>query len=169
MKLPLAQIRVETFLRRHQIPFQRFLHPAVFTVADGQRWRGKIPGTTGKSLFLKDSSHHQYFLLSLAGLYRADIKKFRRLTEAKKFTFARDDELAEILGVQPGSVSPFGLLNDKNRQVQFYLDQSLATAKKVGFHPNINTATLLLRQDDFRRFLKIIHQPLRIVDIAKKD
>ena len=125
-----------------------------------------MPGRGGKTLFLKDSRRRRYYLLSLAGIYRADIAKFRRLVKAKKLAFARPEELAAILDLTPGSVSPFGLLNDSDHQVGFYLDKSLAEAEAVAFHPNINTATLVLQQADFRRFLELVRHPAHIVDIA---
>ena len=160
------QTRVENFLRKHGIKYELYNHPPIFTVKDSQRFRKNVPGMGGKSLFLKDSRHHRYYLLSLSGKRQADIKKFCQLIGAKKLTFGRPDELEEKLDLTPGSVSPFGLMNDKNNEVSFYLDKEMSAAKKVAFHPNINTATLVLNQTDFRRFFKLVHHKINIVDIA---
>jgi len=161
------QKQVEAFLRQHKIVYEIYRHPPIFTVKDSQKFRKNVPGMGGKTLFLKDSRNHRYYLLSLPGKRQADIKYFCRLIGAKKLTFARPDELKEKLGLTPGSVSPFGLINDQENKVEFYLDKQLAEADKVAFHPNINTATLVLKQTDFRRFFDLISHPINIVDISR--
>ncbi len=160
------QVKVENFLQKHGIEYKIYSHPPIFTVKDSRQFRKNVPGMGGKSLFLKDSRHHRYYLLSLSGKRQANIKKFCRLINAKKLTFGRPDELEEKLGLTPGSVSPFGLINDKDNKVTFYLDKEMSTAEKVAFHPNINTATLVLNQTDFRRFFELVRHKINIVDIA---
>lgn len=105
---------------------RRYDHPAVFTCEEGDALAADVPGGRSKNLFLrnKDRSHH--YLVSVLGAKRVDITAFAKLLGESKLSFAPPEDLMELLGVAPGSVSPLGLLNDTDKRVRAYLDSDLA-------------------------------------------
>ncbi len=96
---------------------------------------------------------------------RADLKKIGETVGDKQITFASPEALLEKLGLTPGTVSPFGLLNDKNHEVEVYIDQKVYYAKIVSFHPNRNTASLELSGNMFRKFLQAIENKTKVIDL----
>ena len=149
------------------ITYARLDHPPVYTCADADKyWTGSKAAHT-KNLFLKtEKPPHHYFLYILACSQRADLKQLAAsLNLSSRLTFASDQELKAILDLTPGSVSPFGLINDKGRLVTVLIDQRLATKDKLLFHPNTNTATLEISLDDFKKFLSYANHPYQTVVI----
>ncbi len=148
------------FLDHHQIDYQLYHHPPVFTVEEGKKQKIHIPGAHTKNLFLRNKEKTHFFLYSLPADKRADLKSLAKLLRVSRLSFASPDFLWQYLRLKPGSVSPFGLLHDKTCQVKFILDKALWEADLVGFHPNVNTATIVLKQTGFRHFLDLVdHQP----------
>ncbi len=123
-----------------------------------------IPGPVFKSLFLKSKEDNQYFLAILPADKRVDFNKFAEVVGVKKVSLASKEKLDEKLGVEPGSVSPFSLINDVDGEVLVYMDKSVYEADVVSFHPNINTETLALSSDDFKRFLNLVGNDFRIIE-----
>ena len=133
-------------------------HQVFFTVAEADEKGYTLSGLNLKNLFIKDKKKGKWYLVILDDHRRLDFKAFREIAGwGNKATFASDEELMEHLGLTPGSVSPFGLLNDNDRQVTVVLDQAIGEASYdtyVNFHPNVNTETISLTKNDFIRFLK---------------
>ena len=130
-------------------------HEAVFTMSELSSAKLKHPECEAKNLFVRDDKRKNYYLITVKGDKRVDLKEFRRTFGLKPLTFAHDDELFSILGVHAGSVSPFGLLNDENKSVIFYIDEAFFDKpKKIGVHPNDNTATVMLNADDLIAIIK---------------
>ncbi|MHA2503839.1 MAG: prolyl-tRNA synthetase associated domain-containing protein [Candidatus Kariarchaeaceae archaeon] len=149
--------RITEFLKTHEISFRVIEHPPVYTVEEARNHRSGMEQVThAKNLFLKDSKRKQYFLLSAEAESTARLSEIRKLLGAKKLSFASADELMEILNLEPGSVSPFGLLNDEEKMVHYLVDRQLWDAQEVAFHPNINTQTLVLSGKDFRRSIELM-------------
>ena len=98
-------------------------HAPLFTVEDSKSLRGQIEGAHSKNLFLKDAKAN-FFLISIEESASIDLKKTMQQIQSKKLSFAKTEYLQDILGIEPGSVSPFALLNDTKKQVKFYLDRS---------------------------------------------
>ena len=155
---------VESFLREHSIEYRLYRHPPVYTVAEAEKYTSDIPGLGCKNLFLKSKRGDNYFLLVLAGNKRADLGKFAKRVGIKKVSFASPKELKEILGVKPGSVSPFNLINDKRNVVKISISQAAYEAPFIHAHPNINTASLLLSKKMFHRFLKLLGRKINIYE-----
>src|SRR5579871_5750368 len=130
-------------------------HPAVFRVGEGEEIKAGLPGGHTKNLFLKDAKG-QLWLVSALQDARIDLKALPRAIGAARLSFGSPELMAETLGVTPGSVTAFGLINDKDRRVRFVLDAGLAAADPVNFHPLENTATTAMSQADFRRFLATV-------------
>jgi Ala-tRNA(Pro) deacylase len=140
-------------------------HPAVFRVGEGEAVKAAIPGAHTKNLFLKDAKG-QLWLISAADRTAIDLKRLHTVIGSARLSFGAADLMAETLGVTPGSVTAFGLINDTGRRVRFVLDRALAEAARVNFHPLTNTATTGIDQADFRRFLGALGLTPIIVDFA---
>ena len=82
-----------------------------------------------------------------------------------KLSFASEKRLMKYLGVMPGSVTPFGLINDTEHHVHLFLDKQLQNAERVSFHPCINTASLIVKREDFERFLQYMTNPYEWIDL----
>jgi Ala-tRNA(Pro) deacylase len=135
------------------IRYERHEHPPVATVEEAeQHWTG-IDATHCKNLFLRNQKGDRHYLVILVHSKRADLRAVASQIGDGKLSFASPERLMTYLGVTPGSVSPFGLINDRHHQVRVYLDRDLKAAARISFHPNINTRTLTLSLADFERFL----------------
>lgn len=156
---------VEHFLQVNQIKYVLHKHRAVFNSADGEKYCGNIPGLACKNLFLKNKKANRYFLLVLPAKKRTDLKKFTEIVNEKNITFANADELSEKLGLTPGSASPFGLLNDQNKEVEVYINQEVYNAVIVSFHPNRNTVSVELSYEMFHKFLRAIDNKIQIIEL----
>ena len=140
-------------------------HPAVFRVEEGEALKRAIPGAHTKNLFLKDAKD-QLWLISAEGHARIDLKRLHLVIGSARLSFGNAQLMAETLGVTPGSVSAFGLVNDKTHRVRFVLDRTLAEAPLVNFHPLENTATTTISQAGFRSFLAVAGVEPLVVDFA---
>ncbi len=148
---------VLNFLGQHQIDYQLFHHPRVFTVAEGKKYKLNLPGVHTKNLFLRNRDRTRFLLYSLEADKRANLKQLAQQLRTSRLSFASPELLQQLLRLQPGSVSPFGLLYDQKSRVDYLVGQSLLQADLIGFHPNDNSATLVLSHDNFQRYLKLIH------------
>ena len=138
-------------------------HPAVFRVDEGEDLKRAIPGAHTKNLFLKDAKD-QLWLVSAEGHAVIDLKRLHTVIGSARLSFGNAALMAQTLGVSPGSVTAFGLVNDTGRRVRFVLDRTLAEAERVNFHPLTNTATTTVTADGFRRFLAAIGVTPLVVD-----
>jgi len=161
------QTRAEliAFLDQLGIASTSYDHPAVFTVGESAAIKEAIPGLHTKNLFLKDS-RDQLWLISAEGHAQIDLKRLHTVIGSAKLSFGKAELMEETLGVTPGSVTAFGLINDTDHRVRFVLDRTLAEAELVNFHPLTNTATTTVGRDGFRRFLAAIGVEPLIVDFA---
>jgi Ala-tRNA(Pro) deacylase len=138
-------------------------HPAVFRVEEGEALKRTLPGAHSKNLFLKDA-RGQLWLISAEGHAAIDLKRLPRVIGSARLSFGSPELMAETLGVTPGSVTAFALVNDTDRRVRFVLDRTLAEAALVNFHPLTNTATTTVPQAGFRRFLSALGVSPLVVD-----
>lgn len=156
------QEQVEQFLEQHNIAYTLYQHPAVFTCQDAEQHCKHVPGIPGKNLFLKDKNG-RYFLYIIPAKKRADLKAFAKEVSATKVTFGNDKELKEKLGLAPGSVSIFGLINDTKKEIVLNIDKEIYDAPIVNFHPNINTASLELSNFMFKKLLTALNHEVYII------
>ena len=140
-------------------------HPAVFRVGEGEDVKAGIAGAHTKNLFLKDAKD-RLWLVSAEDRATIDLKRLHAVIGSARLSFASPALMAETLGVSPGSVTAFGLINDKDRRVSFVLDRILAEAAEVNFHPLENTATTTISQAGLRRFLAAVGVVPLVVDFA---
>jgi Ala-tRNA(Pro) deacylase len=146
-------------------------HPPFFTVEEGRPWHHKIPGLHCKNLFIKDRKGG-IWLVVMPGDKRADLGRVEKALAAPRFSFAQPDVLQEVLELTPGSVTPFGLINDKQRRVRVILDQDMLDSAWVNFHPLHNAASTTLRSADLVRFVRALgYDPIivRLPEAAATD
>lgn len=156
-----AERSVHEVLASLGIAFERFEHPPVATVeAALAHWAG-IPAAHCKNLFLRNKKGTRHYLVVVEHTKVVDLARLARAVGDDRLSFASPERLMAHLGLAPGAVSPFGLINDRARSVQVIVDADLRHASHVAFHPNVNTATLRISGVDFERFLAWCGQPVR--------
>jgi Ala-tRNA(Pro) deacylase len=148
------------YLRALGISATTVTHPPLFTVEESQALRGEIPGAHTKNLFLKDKKD-ALFLVVAREEAAIDLKKLhQRIGAAGRLSFGRPELLAQMLGVAPGAVTPFGLINDRPPRVAVVLDAALMANETINCHPLVNTATMSLKSRDLLTFIRATgHEP----------
>ena len=148
----LEQKDLITRFNKKNYSYKLHKHEPLFTVEDSLNKRQEIEGAHSKNLFFKNKQN-KFFLFSCLETTKIDLKKLAKNLNLGNISFAREEYLKKYLGVLPGSVTPFGLLNDNNQKVEFYLDKAFLAEKSVNFHPLVNTSTVNLAVGDFISFL----------------
>lgn len=160
---------VEQFLQSHNITYNYHVHPAVFTAEQAESFHTIVPGLTGKNLFLIDRKSGRKFLFILPLTKKADLKFLAKHFGVSKLSFGSPDLLREKMWLEPGSVSPFGLINNKDKDIELYIDADIYNAELVNFHPNINTASLSLTREMFHNYLKAIPHKANVVEVNSNN
>lgn len=150
--MPATPDELFALLDRLGIEHSTVTHPPLFTVAEGRPWHDRIPGLHCKNLFIRDRRGGIWLVVMPAGK-RANLSWLEKALAAPRFSFARPEILAAVLELTPGSVTPFGLMNDRQRQVTVILDQDMLDSAWVNFHPLHNAASTTLRSADLLRFV----------------
>ena len=159
------ELAVGARLRELGIDYTRHEHPAVATVEQAEaHWDG-IDATHCKNLFLRNQKGNRHYLVVLTASKRADLKAVADQIGDGKLSFASPDRLMTHLGVTPGSVSPFAVINDRTHEVRVVLDRDFQTASRLAFHPNINTRTFTIAAADFTKFLEASGNAIQHVTI----
>jgi Ala-tRNA(Pro) deacylase len=135
------------------ITYARHEHPPVFTVEEAERHWRDIDATHCKNLFLRNKKGNAHYLVVVERSTPVDIKRLTSQLGEDRLSFGSPERLARHLGLSAGAVSPFGIINDRDRAVTVVIDEALRGAARVGLHPNVNTATITLAFADFERFL----------------
>ena len=144
-------------------------HAPVFTVAEAAALRGALPGGHCKSLFLKDKKAVLWLAVVLEER-RVDLKRLADALGAPRFSFGSPELLYEVLGVRPGSVTPFALVNDTDRRVTVVLDKAMLGHDPLNYHPLENDRTTAISPSDLRRFIRACGHEPRVVDFdAARD
>jgi Ala-tRNA(Pro) deacylase len=135
-------------------------HPPLFTVADSQALRGEIPGGHTKNLFLKDKKDN-YFLVAVEEDAHVDLKQIHHVIgAASRVSFGKPEALMDLLGVMPGAVTVFGLINDAGGRVKVVIDSALAQQETINAHPLTNEATTSIGAADLLAFVRATgHEP----------
>jgi Ala-tRNA(Pro) deacylase len=151
------------FFDAHGVDHATLEHPAVFRVGEADPELEALPGGHSKNLFLRDHKGALWLVSALQST-RIDLKALPAVIGSGRLSFGKAELLAEVLGVTPGSVTAFALVNDRQRRVRFVLDRALAEADPVNFHPLRNTATTSVSQAGFRAFLAAVGVEPIVVD-----
>jgi Ala-tRNA(Pro) deacylase len=149
-----GQTELYTLFEHLAIQFEYHEHPPLATIEDAKiHWKDYNSGRC-KNIFFRNHKGDRHYLVILEHLRQLNIKDLEKRLKQGKLTFASDQRLKKYLGVEPGSVSPFGLINDIEKHVHLFIDEKLNEYDRLTFHPNINTASLVISKSDFLKFLE---------------
>jgi Ala-tRNA(Pro) deacylase len=149
-----GQKELYELLEELSIQFEYHEHPPLATIEDAKiHWKNYNSGRC-KNIFFRNHKGDRHYLVILEHLRQLNIHDLERRLRQGKLSFASDQRLKKYLGVEPGSVSPFGLINDTEHHVHLFIDEKLNESDRLAFHPNINTASLVVSKSDFLKFLK---------------
>ncbi|MFO1131856.1 MAG: prolyl-tRNA synthetase associated domain-containing protein [Hyphomicrobiales bacterium] len=140
-------------------------HAPVYTVEEAQALRGEIPGGHCKNLFLKDDKGNLWLIVCLEEA-QVDLKAAPAKIGSRRLSFGKPELLKEVLGVEPGSVTPFGLINDTEKRVNVVLDAAMMAHDLLNYHPLENTATTTIRAEDLVAFVRSCGHEPRVVAVA---
>ena len=147
--------QIYCFLKQKNIWYEITKHKAVYNMKDLQDVDLPYPEGDAKNLFVRDDKKRKYYLITVKGTKKVDLKEFRHQNNTRPLSFVNEKELLELLNLKPGSVTPLGLLNDKEHKVEFFIDNELLEEPGIiGVHPNENTATVWLKTRDLITILK---------------
>ena len=143
------------YLTQKGIEYEVTEHKAVFNMAELDEVKLLYPECDAKNLFVRDDKKRNYYLITVKGDKRVNLKEFRKQNGTKPLTFASPEDLLAIMGLTPGSVTPLGVLNDTELKVHAFIDKDfLAEPQIIGVHPNDNTATVWLKAEDLIRLMR---------------
>jgi Ala-tRNA(Pro) deacylase len=151
------------------IRYEKYEHPAVFNSEDASKYWDPIAGTQCKNLFLRNKKGDRHYLVVLEISKRADLKDLVKILGDDRLSFGSPDRLMAQLGLTPGSVSPFGLINDAAGSVRVILDADLRDKERLIFHPNINTASVVVSWADLERFLATRKNSIRLISLRTAE
>jgi Ala-tRNA(Pro) deacylase len=148
-----GQKELYDLLEKLGISFEYHEHPPVATIDDAKiHWQNLDSGRC-KNIFFRNHKGDRHYLVILEHLRQLNIRDLELRLRQGKLSFASDQRLKNYLGVKPGSVSPFGLINDRDHHVHLFIDEKLNEFERLSFHPNINTASLVIKKSDFLKFV----------------
>ena len=146
------------------IPYEVYEHPPLDTIEIALEYWKDIEATHCKNLFFRNHKGNRHYLVIIQDTTPFDIHSLEKQLKQGKLSFASEKRLMKYLGVRPGSVSPFGLINDTEHHVYLFLDKNLQAANKISFHPNDNTASLVLKYSDFIKYLNFMGNQYEYID-----
>ena len=146
--------KVLAVLEELGIGYQIHEHPPVPTVEEALPYWREIDATHCKNLFFRNHKGNRHYLVILDHLRQLNIRDLEQRLRQGKISFASPERMQRYLGLSGGSVSVFGLINDRDNHVHVFLDSALQSSERISFHPNENTATVVLPYDSFLRFLE---------------
>lgn len=141
------------YLKEQKIEHEITEHKAVFNMEEMDSIELPYPEWNAKNLFVRDDKKRNYYLITVKGDKRVDLKGFRKQHGLRALSFASAEDLLDIMKLTPGSVTPLGILNDTEHRIHFFLDTEFA-GNKIGVHPNDNTATVWMQADDLMKIIQ---------------
>ena len=154
------------YLNEHRLRHEITEHPAVYNMAEVAELQMPYPESDAKNLFVRDDKRRNYYLITVMGHKKVNLKDFKKKYNTRSLTFASPEELMEIMALIPGAVTPLGLLNDTNHKVKLFLDKDfLNEPKLIGVHPNDNTATVWLKTEDLIEIIRTNGSEVELVEV----
>lgn len=163
--MPASPDDLFAFLDEHGLSHETRWHEATFTVEEGRDLKAEMPGGHTKNLFMKDKDG-TIVLISAHAESELKLNQLHKLIGTRRLSFASGELMVECLGVTPGSVTAFALMNDTEARVRFVVDAALMAHDPLNFHPLVNTATTAIPREDFRKFVSLTGHELTEVDFA---
>ena len=154
------------YLTKHKINYEITEHEAVFNMDELGRVDVPYPGRDAKNLFVRDDKKQNYYMITVKGAKRVDLKQFKKDHGTRHLSFASADDLQKFLKLIPGAVTPLGLLNDETKKITLFLDEEfLEDGGIIGVHPCDNTATVWLQTKDLIDLIKNHGNPVEQIKI----
>lgn len=158
--------KIYELIKNKNIWYEITEHQAVFNMQELAQIKVPYPERDAKNLFIRDDKKRNYYLITVKGDKKVDLKEFRRNNNTRPLTFASSEDLMEILNLIPGAVTPLGVLNDKERKVIVFIDEFFKEEPSIiGIHPNDNTATIWLYTKDLIDIIKEHGNAVEIINI----
>ena len=157
---------IYTFLTNQNIWYEITEHKAVYNMAEISVVTLPYPEADAKNLFVRDDKKRNYYLITVKGDKKIDLKEFKRKNNTRSLSFASENDLMNIMGLISGAVTPLGILNDKECKVQVFIDKEfMNNPNLIGIHPNDNTATIWLKTEDLINIIKNHGNKLHLIEI----
>ena len=141
-------------LKELEISYDMYEHPPLPTIEMALEYWKDLPSTHCKNLFFRNHKGNKHYLVVFECHQQMAIHQIEKMLKQGKLSFASEQRMEKYLGLRPGSVSPFGLINDTEKHVKLFLDKNLKDAPMLSFHPNDNSASLVVKNEDFIKFLQ---------------
>lgn len=156
---------VENKLNELEIDFKIVDHPPAFTTEEADKYIEGHDGVRTKSMFLTDRKKKNFYLVILDDYKRLDMDRFKDIVGEKKVKMASENSLMEKMKLPAGTVSPFGLLNNEDHDIKFFMDKEIVDEEIMTFHPNTNEKTLFLKTKDLFKYLDNIGYEVNIIEL----
>jgi Ala-tRNA(Pro) deacylase len=147
------------------IPFEYYEHPPVPTVEEAERYWIDIEAAHCKNLFFRNHKGNRHYLVIFDYKQNLNIRDLEQRLKQGKLTFASPQRMMKYLGVEPGSVSPMGLIHDTENHVHLFIDANLQEAQRISFHPNLNTASLVIPFVGFVQYLNFVGNSFEFLEL----
>ena len=154
------------YLDQNNIPYTCYHHPAGATIAEASQYWRKDGSLHCKNLFFRNHKGNRHYLVCFPSEMDLPIHDLEHLLKQGKLSFASPERMLRYLGLEPGSVSPFGLINDHENHVHLFMDQQLKSASALSFHPNDCRGTVVIQQEDFQRYLQCVGNSYSYLDFT---
>ena len=158
------------FFAEHNIEYERYDHPAVFTCEEAERLCPSMPDNAikTKNLFLRDKKGRRHFLVTIPDNKKVDVKALETLLGASKLSFASPQRLEKFLQLTPGSVTILGILHDADHEVEVIIDLAVWGAEAIRCHPLVNTSTLVMPLSQLQRLFQLTGHEAQVLDVPEK-
>ena len=166
--MPITPQQLFKQLEKLNIAYNSYDHPPLHTVEESRELRGKISGGHCKNLFLKDKKGQLWLLVCLEDA-QVNMKTLNSKIGSARLSFGKPELLLEVLGVTPGSVTPFSLINDRELRVNVILDEKMMAFEELNYHPLTNDQTITISRENLLVFIKACGHEPRIVDINESN
>lgn len=154
------------FVDKQEIWHEVTEHEAAFTMEEALNMEMPYPDREAKNLFVRDDKKQNYYLITVCGPKRVQLKEFKKAQGTRRLSFASAEDLKEMLDVLPGSVSPLGLLNNEECNVKLFLDEEFVQGRGIiGIHPNENTATIWMKTEDLLTMIRRHGNEAQVVEL----
>ena len=162
----MSKQEIYEYLKEKNIWYEAIDHKAVYNMEEVSQINTPYPEAEEKNLFVCDDKKRNYYLIIVKGDKRVDLKKFKNKNNSRSLSFASEKDLKDIMGLTPGAVTPFGILNDESLKVQIYIDREFMNGSHLmAVHPNDNTATVWLKVEDLINIIKEHGNHVCVIDI----
>ena len=151
------------YLDNHAISYDKYEHEAVYTVEEAQRFTSHIPGVHCKNLFLKNRKGKRHLLVVLEESRPLNLKELSDYLGLNGLSFASKERLFKYLKVEPGAVSPLGLIHDEKKEVEVYFGKEVYNSVQSAFHPNNNTMTLVMNTKDLLMLIEDLGYTIKVI------